>query len=82
MQNIPGKLDFFFVEVKGKPVCPVCSEALAVMKKAHSVFLCQSLSAEQAAFTRPRTDRGNITGARFVVSKLIATKLKPYPESL
>ncbi|KAL7395576.1 hypothetical protein ABVT39_019609 [Epinephelus coioides] len=25
--------DFFFVEVKGKPVCLVCGEALAVMKK-------------------------------------------------
>jgi hypothetical protein len=27
--------DYFFVEVKGKPVCLVCDDALAVMKKAN-----------------------------------------------
>ncbi|KAI4809697.1 hypothetical protein KUCAC02_018563 [Chaenocephalus aceratus] len=27
--------DYFFVEVKGKPVCLVCRDALAVMKKAN-----------------------------------------------
>ncbi|XP_045134045.1 general transcription factor II-I repeat domain-containing protein 2B-like [Portunus trituberculatus] len=27
--------DYFFVEVKGKPVCLVCGDALAVMKKAN-----------------------------------------------
>jgi hypothetical protein len=25
--------DYFFVEVKGKPVCLVCGDALAVLKK-------------------------------------------------
>lgn len=25
--------DYFFVEVKGKPVCLVCGNALAIMKK-------------------------------------------------
>ncbi|XP_062853955.1 general transcription factor II-I repeat domain-containing protein 2-like [Trichomycterus rosablanca] len=25
--------DFFFVEVKGKPVCLICGESLAVLKK-------------------------------------------------
>ena len=34
----------------------------------------------QAAFTRPQTDRENITSASFVVSELIATKLKPHAE--
>ena len=95
--------DFFFVEVKGKPVCLVCGEALAVMKKAnverhysskHAKLdelkgqmrldiinaLRLSLGAQQAAFTRPQTDRENITRASFVVSELIATKLKPHAE--
>ena len=77
---------FFFVEVKGKPVCLVCGEALAVMKKAnverhysskHAKLdelkgqmrldkinaLRLSLGAQQAAFTRPQTDRENITRA-------------------
>uniref|UniRef100_A0A674NTU2 SPIN-DOC-like zinc-finger domain-containing protein n=1 Tax=Takifugu rubripes TaxID=31033 RepID=A0A674NTU2_TAKRU len=95
--------DFFFVEVKGKPVCRVCGEALEVMKKAnlerhyswkHAKLdelkgqmrldkinaLCRSLEAQQAAFTRPCTDRENITRASFVVSELIATKLKPHTE--
>ena len=95
--------DFFFVEVKGKPVCLVCGEALAVMKKAnverhysskHAKLdelkgqmrldkinaLRRSLGAQQAAFTRPQTDRENITRASFVVSELIATKLKPHAE--
>ena len=94
---------FFFVEVKGKPVCLVCGEALAVMKKAnverhysskHAKLdelkgqmrldkinaLRLSLGAQQAAFTRPQTDRENITRASFVVSELIATKLKPHAE--
>ncbi|XP_056440141.1 general transcription factor II-I repeat domain-containing protein 2A-like [Gadus chalcogrammus] len=95
--------DFFFVEVKGKPVCLVCGEALAVMKKAnverhysskHAKLdelkgqmrldkinaLRRSLGAQQAAFTRPQTDGENITRASFVVSELIATKLKPHAE--
>ena len=95
--------DFFFVEVKGKPVCLVCGEALAVMKKAnverhysskHAKLdelkgqmrldkinaLRLSLGAQQAAFTRPQTDRENITRASFVVSELIATKLKAHAE--
>ncbi|TWW69198.1 Protein ZBED8 [Takifugu flavidus] len=95
--------DFFFVEVKGKPVCLVCGEALAVMKKAnlerhystkHAKLnelkgqmrvdkvnaLRRSLEAQQAAFIRPCTDRENITRASFVVSELIATKLKPHAE--
>ena len=42
--------------------------------------LRQSLGAQQAAFTRPQTDRENITRASFVVSELIATKLKPHAE--
>ncbi|XP_054466301.1 histidine triad nucleotide-binding protein 2, mitochondrial isoform X2 [Anoplopoma fimbria] len=81
--------DFFFVEVKGKPVCLVCGGALAVMKKAnverhysskHAKLdelkgqmrldkmnaLRRSLGAQQAAFTRPQTDRENITRASFV----------------
>ncbi|KAK0144404.1 General transcription factor II-I repeat domain-containing protein 2A [Merluccius polli] len=89
--------DFFFVEVKGKPVCLVCGEALAVMKKAnverhysskHAKLdelrgqmhldkinaLRRSLGAQHAAFTE------NVTRASFVVSELIATKLKPHAE--
>ena len=90
---------FFFVEVKGKPVCLVCGEALAVMKKANverhyswkhakidelrgkmrlDRLFVGVWGAQQAAFTRPQTDRENITRASFVVSELIATKLKPY----
>uniref|UniRef100_A0A674N6P6 SPIN-DOC-like zinc-finger domain-containing protein n=1 Tax=Takifugu rubripes TaxID=31033 RepID=A0A674N6P6_TAKRU len=95
--------DFFFVEVKGKPVCLVCGEALAVMKKAnlehhystkHAKLdelkgqmrvdkvnaLRRSLEAQQAAFIRPSSDRENITRASFVVSELIAKKLKPHAE--
>ncbi|TWW71158.1 General transcription factor II-I repeat domain-containing protein 2A [Takifugu flavidus] len=95
--------DFFFVEVKGKPVCLVCGEALVVMKKAnlerhystkHAKLdelkgpmrvdkvnaLRRSLEAQQAAFIRPSSDRENITQASFVVSELIAKKLKPHAE--
>jgi hypothetical protein len=40
MQNVDlskrnGQMIIFFVEVKGKPVCLVCGDALAVMKKAN-----------------------------------------------
>lgn len=38
------------------------------------IFL--SLSAQQAAFTRPQTDSKNILCASFVVSVLVAKKLK------
>ncbi|TWW59917.1 Protein ZBED8 [Takifugu flavidus] len=95
--------DFFFVEIKGKSVCLVCGEALAVMKKAnlerhystkHAKLdelkgqkrvdkvnaLRRSLEAQQAAFIRPSSDRENITRASFVVSELIAKKLKPHAE--
>lgn len=40
--------------------------------------LRRSLVAQQAAFTRPCTNRQNIMLARFVVNELIATKLKPH----
>ncbi len=85
------------------PVCLVCGEALAVMKKAylerhysskHAKLdelkgqmhfdkmnaLRQSLGAQQSAFTRPQTDRQNVTRASFVVSELIAKKMKPHAE--
>lgn len=42
--------------------------------------LRQSLGAQQAAFPRPQTDREHITRAIFVVSELIAKKLKPHAE--
>lgn len=95
--------DFFFVEVKGKPVCLIYGEALAVMKKAtlechfttkHAKLdeqkgqkrldkitaLCRCLGAQQAAFIRPQTDGENVTWASFVVSELIAKKLRPHVE--
>ncbi len=94
---------YFFVEVKGKPVCLVCGDALAVMKKAnlerhysskHDKLnelqgqmrldkvntLRRSLSAQQAVFTRPHSDRVNVIHASFVVSELIAKKLRPHSE--
>ncbi len=95
--------DYFFVEVKGKPVCLVCGDALAVMKKAnlehyysskHAKLnelqgqmhldkvntLQQNLSAQQAVFTRPHSDRENVIHASFVVSKLIAKKIRSHSE--
>lgn len=42
--------------------------------------LRQSLVAQQAVFTRPHSDRDNVTHASFVVSELIAKKLKPHSE--
>lgn len=38
------------------------------------------MGAQQEAFPRPQTDRENITRAIFVVSELIAKKLKPHAE--
>lgn len=95
--------DFFFVEVKGKPVCLVCREALAVMKKAnlerhytskHAKLqdlkgqlrldkvnaLRRSLSAQQAALSKPQSDAENSKRASYMVSELIAKKLKPHAE--
>lgn len=42
--------------------------------------LHRSLGAQQATFTGPQTDRENIMRASFVVSELIATKLKSHAE--
>ncbi|XP_069811921.1 general transcription factor II-I repeat domain-containing protein 2A-like [Dendropsophus ebraccatus] len=95
--------DYFFLEVKGKPVCLVCGEALAVMKKAnlerhyssrhakHSDLkgqmrldkinaLQRTLESQQAAFTRPRCDRDNVIHTSYVVSELIAKRLRPHIE--
>jgi hypothetical protein len=97
------KLLFFFDEVKGKPVCLVCGDALAVMKKANLErhysskhakrnelggqmrldkikALQRSLESQQAAFTRPRCDRDNVIQTSYVVSELIAKKLRPHVE--
>ncbi|MBN3322622.1 GTD2A protein, partial [Atractosteus spatula] len=94
---------YFFVEVKGKPVCLVCGNALAVMKKDnlehhyssnHAKLnelggqmrldkinaLQRSLESQQAAFTRPRCDRDNVIQTSYVVSELIAEKLRPHVE--
>lgn len=93
----------FFVEVKDKPVCLVCGDVLAVMKKAklehhysskhaklnilggqmrlHKInALQQSLDSQQAAFTRPHCDRDTVIQTSYVVSKLIAKKLRPHVE--
>lgn len=95
--------DFIYVEVKVKPVCLVCGEALAVMKKSsvnchysskHAKLdelkgqmhldkinaLCRSLGAHHTAFIRPQTDGENVTGASFVVSESIDSKLKPHAQ--
>lgn len=95
--------DYFFVELRGKPVCLVCGEALAVMKKAnlerhyttkhaklHSLHgqprkdkisaLRNGLAAQQATFTKTRADSENVVRASFVVSELIAKKLRPHSE--
>ena len=95
--------DYFFVEVKGKPVCLVCGDALAVMKKVnlerhysskHAKLselggqlhldkinaLQRSLESQQATFTRPRYDRDNVIQTSYVVSELIAKKLRPHVE--
>ncbi|KAM4043803.1 general transcription factor II-I repeat domain-containing protein 2-like [Anomaloglossus baeobatrachus] len=95
--------DYFFVEVKGKPVCLVCSETLAVMKKAnlerhysskHAKLnelegqmrldkinaLRRSLELQQSAFNKPRCDRSNVIQTSYVVSELIAKKLRPHVE--
>ncbi len=40
----------------------------------------RSLSAQQAVFTRPHSDRENVIHASFVVSELIAKKLRPHSE--
>ncbi|XP_016061495.1 PREDICTED: general transcription factor II-I repeat domain-containing protein 2B-like isoform X1 [Miniopterus natalensis] len=95
--------DYFFVEVKGKPVCLVCGSALAVMEKAnlehhysskHAQLnelggqmrldkisaLQRSLESQQAAFTRPPCDRDSVIQTSYVVSELIAKKLRPHVE--
>ncbi len=93
--------NYYFVDLKGMPVCLVCGEALAVMKKAYlkrhysskhakldemkgqmpfdKINACRrSLGAQQSVFTRPQTDRDNVMRASFVMSALIAYKLKPH----
>ncbi|KAK1333566.1 LOW QUALITY PROTEIN: hypothetical protein QTO34_005951, partial [Cnephaeus nilssonii] len=95
--------DYFFVEVKGKPVCLVCGDMLAVMEKAslerhysskHAKLselggqmrldkinaLQRSLELQQAAFTQPGCDRDNVIQTSYVVSELIAKKLRPHVE--
>ena len=95
--------DYFFVEVRGRPVCLVCGESLAVMKKTnlerhystkHATLsellgqlrsdkinaLKRSLGAQQAAFTRPNLEKENVVRASYVVSELIAKKLKPHSD--
>lgn len=95
--------DYFFVEVKGKPVCLVCGDALAVMKKANLERHCstkhaklnelggqmrldkikalqQSLKSQQVVFTKLRGDNDNVIQASYVVSELIAKKLRPHVE--
>ena len=85
--------DYFFVEVKGRPVCLVCGDSLAVMIKTnlgrcysttHARLselqgqlrkdklnaLKQGLGAQQAAFTRPYSERENVVQASYVVSEL------------
>ncbi|KAI4830515.1 hypothetical protein KUCAC02_002143 [Chaenocephalus aceratus] len=95
--------DYFFVEVKGKPVCLVCRDALAVMKKAnikrdystkHAQMddlkgqarldklnaLRRSLVSQQAFFARPQANQDNVTHVSFVLSELIAKKMKPHSD--
>lgn len=54
-----------------------CEDKCARKKWLLSGGLC---FARLAAFTRPQSDRDNVTQARLVVSELIAEKLKPPPE--
>ncbi|XP_074045122.1 LYR motif-containing protein 9 isoform X1 [Macrotis lagotis] len=94
--------DYFFVEVKGKPVCLVCGNALAVMKKAnlerhysskHAKLselggqmrldkirtLLQNLESRPAT-SRPPGDSDSVIQTSYVVSELIAKKLRPHVE--
>lgn len=93
--------DNFFIEVKGKPVCLVCGDVLAVMKtnfehhysSEHAklselggqmhldkINALQWSLESQVAFTRPRWDRDNVIQMSYVVSELIAKKLRPHVE--
>ena len=95
--------EFFFAEVKGKPVCLVCGDALVVMKKANLERHCssihaklnelggqlrldkinalqRSLESQQATFSKPCCDRDNVIKTSYVVSELIAKKLRPHVE--
>ncbi|XP_074050066.1 general transcription factor II-I repeat domain-containing protein 2A-like isoform X2 [Macrotis lagotis] len=95
--------DYFFVEVKGKPMCLVCGNALAVMKKAnlerhysskHAELkelggqvrldkiraLQQSRAPQEVTLATPCCAGSNIIQASYVVSELIARKLRPHVE--
>ena len=91
--------EFFFVNMKGRSVCLVCGDALAVMKKTNLechysvkhakldvlkgqvpldkvVALGWSLIGQQAVLSKPQVDQDKVMQASFVVSELIAKKLK------
>ncbi|KAL6465184.1 hypothetical protein MHYP_G00253170 [Metynnis hypsauchen] len=97
------RTEYFFVEVKGKPVCLICREALAVLKKSnierhhttrHASYttlqgavqaekikaLKNNLLTQQASFTRPKKELDSVTEVSYVVSELIAKRLRPYSE--
>jgi hypothetical protein len=92
--------DYFFVEVKGKPVCLVCGDALALMKNTmechYSSNTLNSMNWEaKCVWIKSMLFSGvwnhkplslglvvtdNVIQTSYVVSELIAKKLRPHVE--
>ena len=56
------------------------SELQGQVRRDKTNALLRSWFAQQAAFTRPNLDRDNVVHASYVVSEVIAKKLKPYSD--
>lgn len=74
----------FFVEIKVKPVHLICEDTLAVMKKANLEHHYSSKHAKlknlkaQMRLDKIKVLHQSVMQTSFVVSKLIAKKLKPH----